>query len=168
MHCPICRSPRTERRSPEQEVLAFYQPYEDADGRPHHHNPNVRDIVFRCSGGHTFRVVRARGCPVDDCSWEEQQHVSVLHDGAWRPIEQLGDLHYHSCPECYEIRQCDYRCVFEPDLEDKGRQFGSHEPCPGCRPAYDARTIREHEAFLSRLRRERVMQRLGWGSRVPF
>ena len=40
--------------------------------------------------------------------------------------------HYHHCPSCYEIFPCLLECTIEPDLEDNGRQFGSHCFCDSC------------------------------------
>jgi hypothetical protein len=41
-------------------------------------------------------------------------------------------MHYHHCPECYEKWQCNFDCTIEPDLEDRGRQFGAHCICNSC------------------------------------
>ena len=38
-------------------------------------------------------------------------------------------MHYHHCPFCYEAFSCEMRCTIEPDLEDRGRDFGSHTVC---------------------------------------
>lgn len=40
--------------------------------------------------------------------------------------------HYHHCPVCYEHWKCDANCTIEPDLEDRGKQFGAHCTCPEC------------------------------------
>lgn len=42
-------------------------------------------------------------------------------------------IHYHSCPSCYEKPSCEMDCSIEPDLEDDGRQFGSHSICDECK-----------------------------------
>lgn len=42
-------------------------------------------------------------------------------------------MHYHSCPICYEKPSCEMDCTIEPDLEDNGKQFGSHVTCDPCK-----------------------------------
>lgn len=37
--------------------------------------------------------------------------------------------HYHSCPYCYEAWRCTDTCTICPDLEDRGRDFGSNTIC---------------------------------------
>jgi hypothetical protein len=37
--------------------------------------------------------------------------------------------HYHHCPYCYESFACELICTIEPDLEQNGRDFGSHVIC---------------------------------------
>lgn len=45
-------------------------------------------------------------------------------------------IHYHHCPECYEVYSCNQACTIEPDLEDPtchpGKEFGSHCTCNKC------------------------------------
>lgn len=41
-------------------------------------------------------------------------------------------IHFHHCPECYQKWECQMKCTLEPDLEDEGKQFGSHCMCDGC------------------------------------
>jgi hypothetical protein len=50
-----------------------------------------------------------------------------------------GELHYHACPECYQDGTCRQVCAHEPDLDDKGKSFGSHAPCDDCRGAGEPR-----------------------------
>lgn len=40
--------------------------------------------------------------------------------------------HYHHCPSCYEIYSCELDCTIEPDLDDDGKEFGSHCLCDDC------------------------------------
>lgn len=47
-------------------------------------------------------------------------------------INDVLKPHYHHCPNCYSHWECDYKCTIEPDLEDEGKQFGSHCACPSC------------------------------------
>jgi len=44
-----------------------------------------------------------------------------------------GKDHWHHCPECYLKIPCQLYCSIEPDLEDNGREFGSHCVCDICR-----------------------------------
>lgn len=37
--------------------------------------------------------------------------------------------HFHNCPHCFEAFSCDDGCTICPDLEDRGRDFGSHHIC---------------------------------------
>jgi len=37
--------------------------------------------------------------------------------------------HFHHCPHCYEHFECEMGCTICPDLEDRGRDFGSHAIC---------------------------------------
>ena len=46
-------------------------------------------------------------------------------------------IHYHSCPECYEKHKCNLNCTIEPDLEDNGKQYGSHCACDDCQYKID-------------------------------
>ncbi len=45
-------------------------------------------------------------------------------------------MHYHHCPECYEVYSCDMDCTIEPDLDDPGchpgKEFGAHCECNRC------------------------------------
>jgi len=41
-------------------------------------------------------------------------------------------MHFHHCPDCYKTWSCKFDCTIEPDLEDKGKQFGSYCRCKSC------------------------------------
>lgn len=41
-------------------------------------------------------------------------------------------MHYHHCPNCYIHAPCIMDCSIQPDLEDDGKEFGSHTFCPVC------------------------------------
>lgn len=45
-------------------------------------------------------------------------------------------IHYHHCPECYEVYECNMVCTIENDLDDPvchpGKQFGAHCECFDC------------------------------------
>lgn len=49
-------------------------------------------------------------------------------------------IHYHKCPECYEVWKCDYLCTMEPDQDDPDTypdyQFGAITKCPTCDPPF--------------------------------
>ncbi len=66
-----------------------------------------------------------------------------------------GQLHYHSCPECYEDKPCYMGCAHEPDLDDppsdpRGRRFGAccdSAVCDDCLRAEEMKHDREYEAL---------------------
>ena len=65
----------------------------------------------------------------------------------------MSEIHYHSCPECYEKYPCDMDCTIEADLEDSvchpGKQFGSHCVCPLCENnEYDSLWFKKYNGLI--------------------
>lgn len=61
--------------------------------------------------------------------------------------------HHHHCPYCYEAFSCEMSCTIEPDLEDRGRSFGSHAICHNVACHID-RAIRKYNESYERRQRE--------------
>lgn len=40
--------------------------------------------------------------------------------------------HYHHCPSCYEVWECELFCTIEYDLEEGDQEFGAYCNCPEC------------------------------------
>ena len=59
-------------------------------------------------------------------------HIDLV-ENTMRPSIDFhgGDLHYHSCPECYEHAPCRMGCRIESDLSEE-RPTAYHVACDGC------------------------------------
>jgi hypothetical protein len=62
-------------------------------------------------------------------------------------------VHFHHCPHCYEAHPCALNCTICPDLEDRGRDFGSHAICADVICHID-RAIKKHNERLDQRKRE--------------
>jgi hypothetical protein len=58
--------------------------------------------------------------------------------------------HFHNCPLCFDAFPCSYPCTIEPDLADRGRDFGSNIVCQRIECQIRAAADRYHERFEAR------------------
>lgn len=58
--------------------------------------------------------------------------------------------HFHDCPLCFDAFACSHPCTIEPDLADRGRNFGSHAVCQRIECQIRAAADRYSERFEAR------------------
>lgn len=75
----ICRKCQEEGKTSQVQslggstTLMGWKPYYDEQGKFHNHNPNTERMVYRCSNGHTWDIVRKPPCSNKECPLHEDK-----------------------------------------------------------------------------------------------
>ena len=75
--------------------------------------------------------------------------------------------HHHHCPYCFESFECEGGCTIEPDLEDNGREFGSHAICHDVICHID-RAIKKHNERYEQRQQAALRRLLSTPPRDPW
>ena len=71
--CPVCQENNQTSKVTEltsSVTTSYSSPFYDEEGNYHNHDSNKTTTNYQCSNGHSFKVVKRRGCTIPNCSFK--------------------------------------------------------------------------------------------------
>lgn len=75
LYCDVCH----EKMNPSNETLTTLVGYVQFDD--HIHDTNCVTKKYICSNGHKKTIAKLNKCPVEECSWSQENRTCSCHDG---------------------------------------------------------------------------------------
>lgn len=91
--CPVCQDKNLKSMvypGHGFSTAMYCQPYYDEDGNYHHHDLNTHSFSYKCSLGHSWKVISGNKCP--NCDFGHDDEIQVINDEEVKPTQTINGM----------------------------------------------------------------------------